>query len=78
MTALKENEWNNLAERGIINPDTMLPQVTMMKEDAVLAVRQYKISPLSDGRVGTYVPDESKANKRRNIKESNYDSYRPA
>lgn len=72
MTALKENEWNNLVERGIINPDMMLSQITMMKEDAVLAVHQYKISPLSDGRVGTYVPDDSKPNKRRNIKEPNY------
>lgn len=72
MTALKENDWNNLVERGIINPDTVLSQITMMKEDAVLAVHQYKISTLSDGRIGTYVPDDSKPNKRRNIKEPNY------
>lgn len=32
MTALKENEWNNLVERGIINPDTTLSQITMMKK----------------------------------------------
>lgn len=24
MTALKENDWNNLVERGIINPDTTI------------------------------------------------------
>lgn len=72
MTALKENDWNNLVERGIINPDTVLSQITMMKEDAVLAVHHYKISTLSDGRIGTYVPDDSKPNKRRNIKEPNY------
>ena len=33
-----ENGWNNLAERGIINRDTVLLLITLMKENAV---RQY-------------------------------------
>lgn len=35
---LIENGWNNLAERGIINRDTVLLLITLMKENAV---RQY-------------------------------------
>ncbi|EHE96286.1 tyrosine-type recombinase/integrase [Enterocloster citroniae] len=72
LIAVSEKEWNNLVERGIINPDTVLSQITMMKEEAVLAVHRYKISTLSDGRVGTYVPDDTKPRKCRNIKESSY------
>ena len=30
-----ENGWNNLAERGIINRDTVLLLITLMKENAV-------------------------------------------
>ena len=32
---LIENGWNNLAERGIINRDTVLLLITLMKENAV-------------------------------------------
>lgn len=73
LIALSENDWFALVKRDIIKPDTVLSQITMLKEEAVLKVHRYKISPLADGRAGTYIPDDSKANHRRNIKASNYD-----
>ena len=73
LIALSENDWFALVKRDIIKPDTVLSQITMLKEEAVLKVHRYKISPLTDGRTGTYIPDDSKANHRRNIKASNYD-----
>lgn len=37
-----ENGWNNLAERGIINRDTVLLLITLMKEKRCMAVRRDK------------------------------------
>lgn len=72
LTKLSESEWNNLIDSGIIDPDTALSKIAMTKEKAVLAVHKYAISTLSDGRVGTYVPDDTKKSNRKNIKESTY------
>ena len=73
LIALPEKDWLALVKRDIIKPDTMLSQITMLKKEAVLKVHRYKISTLTDGRVGTYIPDDSKANHRRNVKASTYD-----
>lgn len=53
LIALSENDWFALVKRDIIKPDTVLSQITMLKEEAVLKVHRYKISPLTDGRTGT-------------------------
>lgn len=73
LIALPEKDWIALVKRDIIKPDTMLSQITMLKKEAVLKVHRYKISTLTDGRVGTYILDDSKANHRRNVKASTYD-----
>lgn len=65
---MSQIEWNKLLESGIIKTDTVLSQIFMNKEEAVKKVHKNAISNLSDGRVGTYVPDESKKSGRRNVK----------
>lgn len=52
----------------------MLLQAKMIKEQKVKSVHKYAITTLTDGRVGTWVPDETKVNNRRNVKAQNYDS----
>lgn len=49
----------------------MLLQVNMIKRDKVLRIHDFAISNLSDGRVGTWIHDESKKNGRSNIKAKN-------
>lgn len=69
---MHENEWFALVKRGIIKPDIVMSQISMLKEEAVLKVHPYSISTLMDGRIGTYIYDENKANHRKNIKMSDY------
>lgn len=52
----------------------MLLQAKMIKEQKVKSVHKYAITTLTDGRVGTWVPDETKVNNRRNVKAQKYDS----
>lgn len=51
----------------------MLLQAKMIKEQKVKSVHKYAITTLTDGRVGTWVPDETKVNNRRNVKAQDYD-----
>lgn len=73
LTALEENRWLELVECGIIDPYTMLLQAKMIKEQKVKSVHKYAITTLADGRVGTWVQDESLKNKRKNIKANSYE-----
>jgi len=52
----------------------MLKQVNMIKEKKVKSVHTYTITTYSDGRLGTWVADESKLNGRRNIKAADYEA----
>ena len=61
-------EWKNCLTHGIIDLDTVRSTIMTKKERSVLEMHQYKITQLSDGRYGTYVPDETKTNGRRNLK----------
>ncbi len=63
-----------LVDCGIIDPYTMLKQVNMIKEKKVKSVHTYTITTYSDGRLGTWVADESKLNGWRNIKAANYEA----
>lgn len=74
LTALQENKWLDLVDCGIIDPYTMLDQVNKMKEKKVKSVHTYAFTPCSDGRLATWVPDESKPRARRNIRASSYDA----
>lgn len=71
LTTISSNEWNNLLESGIINPDTVLSQMLMKKEEAVKKIHKYAITQLTDGRFGTYVPSAKNKGGRQNIKASN-------
>lgn len=78
-------EWKNCLTHGIIDLDTVRSTIMTKKERSVLEMHQYKITQLSDGRYGTYVPDETKTNGRRNLKAPDritlidklYDWYHP-
>lgn len=60
--------WNDMIKNGIINPYTTLSQINMTKKQKVEEVHKFKISPLCDGRVGTWIIDSESKNGRRNIK----------
>lgn len=68
LISLEENVWNNMINNGIIDPYATLSQITMTKKMKVLKVHNYAITPLSDGRIGTWVSDPSCKSGRRNIK----------
>lgn len=65
---IEKTMWNEMINNGIINPYTTLSQVNMTKKQKVEGVHKFKISLLSDGRLGTWVPDDNCKNGRRNIK----------
>lgn len=78
-------EWENGITYGIIDLDTVRSIIMTKKERSVLEMHCYAITQLSDGRYGTYVPDATKSNGRRNLKASDratlidklYDWYHP-
>lgn len=74
LTALDENKWLDLVDCGIIDPYTMLKQVNMIKEKKVKSVHPYAFTPCSDGRITTWLADETKPKGRRNVRSSDYDS----
>lgn len=73
LTSLDKEVWLDLVDCSIIDPYTMLKQVFMMKEKKVKSVHPYAFTPCSDGRLATWIPDETKPRGRRNVRASNYD-----
>ena len=57
-------------QNGIINIEDMLNDMKVMREQDILNQHPYEIWTASDGRVKTYLYDESKKNKRRLIARS--------
>lgn len=68
LITIEESVWNEMINSGIIDPYTTLSQINMTKKTKVGKVHKFKISQLSDGRVGTWVMDSESKGGRRNIK----------
>lgn len=54
-------------ESGIINIDDVQKQMNIKKRQKILALHPYSVWQLSDGRWRTYLPDDTKKNKRKAI-----------
>lgn len=65
---INENLLNYLLKRSNINNiDEVLDNIEFMTEKQILEKHPYAITVNKDGRVSTYVPDNTKASKRRKI-----------
>lgn len=67
-TTITENELNFLLkEANIGSIDEVSDKIQEMKHQEYLQLHKYKITPLTDGRFSTYLPDDTKPNHRRKI-----------
>lgn len=73
LVAVDKNSWLDLVKDGIIDTHALLKQVKMIKEQKVNKIHTFSITQLSDGRLGTWVPDDTKSNGRRNIKAASHE-----
>ncbi len=70
---MDKNQWLEFIKSGIIDVHTLLNQANMIKKQKVNEIHKFNIANLRDGRLGTWVLDESARNGRRNIKAATYE-----
>jgi len=73
LISMDKNQWLEFIKSGIIDVHTLLNQANMIKKQKVNEIHKFNIANLRDGRLGTWVLDESARNGRRNIKAATYE-----
>lgn len=69
---------NQGISRGIINIESVHKEIEMKKNEYYLSMHNYKIWEDKSGKWFTYLPDESKTEKRRKVKKSSYEDLEKA
>lgn len=69
---------NDAYFRGIIDLEDVHKEIEMKKKEYYLSMHNYKIWEDKAGKWFTYLPDETKTEKRRKVKKSSYDDLEKA